>query len=60
MSGLDKTRKEVGIKINTVMGNYVKIDDDMLEDLEDILISADVGMDTTMKLIDNLRETIIK
>ena len=60
MSGLDKTRKEVGIKINTVMGNYVKIDDDMLEDLEDILISADVGMDTTMKLIDNLRGTIIK
>lgn len=60
MSGLDKTRKEVGIKINTVMGNYVKIDDNMLEDLEDILISADVGMDTTMKLIDNLRETIIK
>ena len=32
----------------------------MLEDLEDILISADVGMETTMKLIDNLRETIIR
>lgn len=29
MSGLDKTRKEVGIKINTVMGNYVKIDDEI-------------------------------
>lgn len=58
--GLTKTRKEVGIKINTVLGNYVKIDDDMLEDLEDILISADVGMNTTMKLIDNLRETLIR
>ncbi|WP_288163747.1 signal recognition particle-docking protein FtsY [uncultured Peptoniphilus sp.] len=58
--GLDKTRKEVGIKINTVLGAYVKIDDEMLEDLEDILISADVGMETTMKLIDNLRETIIR
>lgn len=58
--GLDKTRKEVGIKINTVIGSYVKIDDEMLEDLEDILISADVGMETTMKLIDNLRETIIR
>ena len=32
----------------------------MLEDLEDILVSADVGMETTMKLIDNLRETIIR
>lgn len=58
--GLDKTRKEVGIKINTVLGAYVKIDDEMLEDLEDILISADIGMETTMKLIDNLRETIIR
>lgn len=58
--GLTKTRKEVGIKINTVLGNYVKIDDEMLEDLEDILISADVGMNTTMKLIDNLRETLIR
>lgn len=59
-AGLDKTRKEVGIKINTVLGAYVKIDDEMLEDLEDILISADIGMETTMKLIDNLRETIIR
>lgn len=58
--GLDKTRKEVGIKINTILGAYVKIDDEMLEDLEDILISADIGMETTMKLIDNLRETIIR
>lgn len=57
--GLDKTRKEVGIKINTVLGQYVKIDDEMLEDLEDILISADIGMQTTMTLIDNLRDTII-
>ena len=60
LDGLDKTRKEVGIKINTVLGAYVKIDDEMLEDLEDILVSADVGMETTMKLIDNLRETIIR
>ena len=42
------------------MGAYVKIDDEMLEDLEDILISADVGMETTMKLVDNLKETIIE
>lgn len=58
--GLSKTRKEVGIKINTVLGSYVKIEDEMLEDLEDILISADIGMDTTMKLIDNLRQRIIR
>ena len=59
-TGLTKTRNEMGVKINTILGQYVKIDDELLEDLEDTLISADVGMDTTMKLIDNLRETIIQ
>lgn len=58
--GLNKTRQEMGVKINTILGAYVKIDDEMLEDLEDVLISADIGMETTMKLIDNLRETIIQ
>ncbi|RVU55296.1 signal recognition particle-docking protein FtsY [Anaerosphaera multitolerans] len=58
--GLSKTRHEMGVKINTVLGAYVKIDDEMLEDLEDILISADIGMKTTMQLIDNLRDTIIE
>ena len=58
--GLSKTRKEMGVKINTILGAYVKIDDELLEDLEDILISADIGMQTTMKLIDNLRQTIIE
>ena len=60
MDGLSKTRDEVSIKINTMLGAYVKIDDEMFEDLEDILISADIGMETTMKLIDNLRESIIR
>lgn len=58
--GLSKTRQEMTVKINTILGAYVKIDDELLEDLEDILISADIGMETTMKLIDNLRETIIQ
>lgn len=58
--GLSKTRQEMGVKINTILGAYVKIDNELLEDLEDILISADIGMETTMKLIDNLRETVIQ
>ncbi len=57
--GLEKTRNQMGVKINTLIGAYVKIEDELLEDLEDVLISADVGMNTTMTLIDNLRETII-
>lgn len=57
-SGLSKTRDNFTDKINQVLGNYITIDEDLYEDLEDILITADVGVDTTLKLIDNLRETI--
>lgn len=60
MNGLSKTRDEVSSKINEILGTYVKIDDEMLDDLEDILISADIGMQTTMKLIDNLRDAIVR
>lgn len=56
--GLEKTRDDMNYKINDILGNYVKIDDDMMEDLEDLLISSDMGMETTMTLIDRLKETI--
>ncbi|KXO14537.1 signal recognition particle-docking protein FtsY [Peptoniphilus sp. GNH] len=57
--GLSKTRRDLSIKLNTVLGAYVKIDDELLEEIEDILISADIGMETTMELVDNLRQRII-
>ncbi|MDD7363369.1 MAG: signal recognition particle-docking protein FtsY [Firmicutes bacterium] len=57
-AGLAKTRDDMNYKINDILGNYVKVDDDMLEDLEDLLISSDIGMETTMLLIDNLKESI--
>ncbi len=57
-AGLEKTRNNVSDKLNDVLGNYVKIDDDMYESIEDILITADVGVDTTVQLIDNLRDAI--
>ena len=56
--GLEKTRDDMNYKINDILGNYVQIDDDMMEDLEDLLISSDMGMETTMLLIDRLKETI--
>ncbi len=59
-SGLAKTRKQMGQKINQVLGAYVKVDDELLDDLEDILISSDMGMETTMEAIDRLKERIIK
>lgn len=57
-TGLEKTRNNFSDKIAQVLGSYVTIDEDMYEDLEDILITADVGVNTTMLLIDNLRNTI--
>lgn len=57
-SGLTKTRKEFTEKITMVLGGYVNIDEELYEDLEDILISADVGMETTMLLIDRVRDNI--
>lgn len=57
-SGLEKTRKNFSDKINDVLGNYLKIDDEMYEEIEDILITSDVGVDTTLELIDNLKATI--
>ena len=57
-AGLSKTRDDMNYKINDILGNYVKIDEDMIEDLEDLLISSDIGMETTMTLIDNLRDSI--
>ena len=56
--GLEKTRDDMNYKINDILGNYVQIDDDMMEDLEDLLISSDMGMETTMLLIDRLKDTI--
>ena len=58
-SGLQKTRDDISHKLNTVLGAYVKIDDEMLEDIEEILITADISMETTMEIVDNLRQSII-
>lgn len=57
-SGLDKTRKGITDKIDDLFNNYGEIDDDLFDELEEILIVADVGMNTTMALIDRLKSTL--
>ncbi len=57
-SGLTKTRKGITEKIDSLMKSYGKIDEEFLEELEEILIVSDVGMSTTMKIIERLREEI--
>jgi len=56
--GLDKTRKGITDKIDDLFNNYGEIDDALFDELEEILVVADVGMSTTHKLIERLREAL--
>lgn len=58
LDGLNKTRKGITDVMDDLFTNYGEIDDDLFEELEEILIMADVGMDTTMKIIDDLRDEL--
>ncbi len=53
--GLDKTRKQFTDRIDQLVNNYGAIDDDLFDELEEILIMADIGMDTAMHLIKGLK-----
>lgn len=58
--GLDKTKHEITDKIDNLINNYGEIDDDLFEELEEILIMADVGMETTMDIIDELKDALVE
>ncbi|SHF50875.1 signal recognition particle-docking protein FtsY [Ornithinibacillus halophilus] len=53
--GMEKTRKSFSGRINDLIARYRKIDEDFFEELEEVLISADVGVMTVMDLIDELK-----
>ena len=59
-SGLTKTRNALTDKINEALNLAVTIDEDLYEELEEILIMADIGMDTTMEIIERLKDKIRK
>lgn len=58
--GLSKTRDGLTDKINEVLNLAITIDEDLYEELEEILIISDVGMDTTVDIIERLRNKIRK
>ena len=58
--GMNKTKKSIDEKINDVFSNFRKVDEDFLDELEEILIMSDIGMDTSVKIINSLRERIKK
>lgn len=59
-TGLNKTKTSFDEKINNVFSNFRKVDEDFLDELEEVLIMSDIGMDTSVKIISNLRERIKK
>lgn len=53
--GLGKTKESINEKINNVFSTFRKVDEELLEELEEALIMSDVGMETSIEIINNLR-----
>ena len=58
--GLSKTKNSFEEKMNNVFSTFRKVDEDLLEELEEVLIMSDVGVETSTKIISNLRDRIKK
>jgi fused signal recognition particle receptor len=58
--GLEKTRTSVFNKITKAVAGKSKVDDDVLDDLEELLVTSDVGVDTTLKIIDRIEKRVAR
>ena len=58
--GMNKTKNSFDEKINNIFNSFKKVDEDFLDELEEILIMSDIGVDTSVKIIGNLRNRIKK
>ena len=58
--GLEKSKTSFFSKLNKIIVGKSKIDNDFLDDLEEILISSDVGVNTTLKIIDRIESRVAK
>lgn len=54
-NGLGKTKSSINEKLTDVFSSFRKVDEDMLEELEEVLITSDIGMETSLEIIDKLR-----
>ena len=59
-SGLSKTKMSFDDKVNNVFSTFRKVDEELLEELEEALIMSDIGMDTSVQIISRLRDRIKK
>lgn len=58
--GLEKTKESMFSKLARVVAGKSKVDDDVLDDLEEVLITSDVGVDTTLKIIQRIEKRVEK
>ncbi len=58
--GLQKTKESIFSKLSKIITSKSKIDDSVLDQLEEILITSDVGVDTTLKIIDRIQQRVKK
>ena len=58
VSGLTKTRNNIVSNLNSIFNGFSSIDDDFYEELEEILIMSDIGVNTTEEILDNLKEQV--
>ncbi len=59
-TGLTKTRKNLNDGFDRLVGSHAKLDDDFMDELEEVLLSADIGVDITMRIVSNLRLDVKK
>ena len=56
-NGLGKTKTSINDKINNAFSVFRKVDEELLEELEEILIMSDIGMETSLEIISRLRQS---
>ncbi|MBN1462285.1 MAG: signal recognition particle-docking protein FtsY [Paludibacteraceae bacterium] len=56
--GLEKTKQSVFSKLTRVVAGKSKVDDEVLDDLEEVLITSDVGVETTLKIIERIQKRV--
>ncbi len=59
-TGLQKTKESVFQKLRRAVAGKSTVDDDVLDNLEDVLITSDVGVDTTIEIIDRIKERVAR
>ena len=56
--GLFKTKNAITKKVDALFKKFVKVDEELFDELEELLISADIGVNTTEEILDELRDTV--